>query len=234
MRLRLRRTPTVIALATAAFVATVQPAPADEVGTVPAAEAAAQLRLGMPANMTPAAAETALGKLTVRAAGSMDGYDRDEFPHWLDASDHGWPKEPNDACDARNASLYRDGEDVTMSDSCTKLKGTWADPYSAKTFDATGDIDIDHVVPLAAAWRSGADAWTKDRRTAYANDPLVLVSSWDSLNQQKSDQGPDEWKPPLKASHCNYAVRWTFTKDKYALTVTTGEKSALTSMLATC
>lgn len=234
MRLRSRRTPTVIALAAAAAIAGAHPAAADEVGTVPADEAAAQLRLGMPDDMTPSAAKTALGELTVHEEGSMDGYDRDEFPHWLDASDHGWPTEPNDACNARNASLYRDGEDVTMSDSCTKLEGKWADPYSAKTFDATGDIDIDHVVPLAAAWRSGADAWTKDRRTEYANDPLVLVSSWDSLNQEKSDQGPDEWKPPLTESHCNYAVRWTFTKDKYDLTVTTQEKSALTGMLETC
>lgn len=234
MHLPTRRTPAIVALATAAFIAGAQPAPADEVGTAPADEAAAQLRLGMPDDMTPEAAKTTLSNLTVGEEGSMDGYDRDKFPHWRDASDNGWPKEPNDDCDTRNAALHRDGEGVTMSDSCTRLEGVWVDPYSAKKFDATGDIDIDHVVPLAAAWRSGAEAWDTDQRTAFANDPLVAVSSWDTLNQEKSDDGPADWKPPLEESHCNYGVRWTFVKDKYELTITTDEKSALTTMLETC
>ncbi|WP_018155892.1 GmrSD restriction endonuclease domain-containing protein [Demetria terragena] len=89
-------------------------------------------------------------------------------------------------------------------------------------------------MPLANAWRSGADSWSTDERETYANDPLVLVSSDDSLNQAKGDDGPEDWQPPLEESHCNYAVRWTLTKDKYELNVTSTEKTALTSMLKTC
>lgn len=234
MHLTRSRTSVALALAAAAALAAAQPATAGEVGSVPAAEAADQLKLGMSSDMTPSAATSTLDDLEVAPEGSMDGYDRDEFPHWRDASSNGWPVEPNDKCDARNAALYRDGTDVTMSDTCTKLEGTWIDPYSAKVYDATSDIDIDHMVPLANAWRSGADSWSTDTRTAYANDPLVILSSKDSLNQAKGDKGPEAWKPPLEESHCLYAVRWIFVKDKYDLSVNSSEKSSLTSMLETC
>ncbi|YAL81797.1 HNH endonuclease family protein [Dermacoccaceae bacterium W4C1] len=233
MTVRYARLTTVVLTAVLSGVVAPQ-AEADEIGTVSQATAAAQLKLGLDASMTPSAAPAELADLKVADAGSMTGYDRDEFPHWNDASNNGWPVEPSNSCDSRNAALYRDGEDVTMSATCTNLKGTWVDPYSAKKFDATSDIDIDHVVPLANAWRSGADEWTKAERTAYANDPLVLVSSWDSANQSKSDQGPEEWKPESEGSWCLYATRWTFTKGKYGLSVTDEEKTALNSMLQTC
>ncbi|WP_018155881.1 hypothetical protein [Demetria terragena] len=148
MHLTIRRTTMGATLVSAAMLVSIQPVSAAEIGTVPASEAAAQLRLGMSSDMTPAAAEDALGSLTVKT-GSSDGYDRELFPHWRDASSHGWPEEPNNSCDARGAALYRDGENVTSSSSCTNLKGTWVDPYSAKKYDAASDIDIDHAVSVA-------------------------------------------------------------------------------------
>ncbi|WP_188838025.1 HNH endonuclease family protein [Flexivirga endophytica] len=208
------------------------PADASEVGHVSGTVAAAQLKLGM--SGTSADAKADLPTLTVKAKGSMDGYSRDLFPHWRDASTWGWPVEPNNACNARNAALYRDGENVTMSSTCTSLQGTWVDPYGAGKYDEASDIDIDHVVPLGDAYATGAAAWDTTKRTQYANDPLVLVSSDDSLNQSKGDDDPSEWKPPNSASFCLYATRWVLIKDKYGLWVTSSEKSALNSMLATC
>jgi hypothetical protein len=35
----------------------------------------------------------------------------------------------------------------------------------------SNSVDIDHVVPLAEAWRSGASDWDDDRRGDFANDP---------------------------------------------------------------
>lgn len=232
----LRRTLTAVtaALITALVVLPSSPASADEIGTVSPTTAANKLKLGMTSSMTPSAATSKLGDLTVKAAGTMTGYSREAFPHWRDASSNGWPVEPNNACNARNAALYRDGANVEMSSTCTSLTGTWVDPYSAKKFDAAADIDIDHMVPLANAWRSGAASWTTATRTKFANDPLVLVSVQDSLNQSKGDKGPEAWKPPLAQSHCLYAVRWIFVKDTYDMTITSAEKTAPTSMLGTC
>ncbi|MFD9465036.1 DUF1524 domain-containing protein [Streptomyces sp. NPDC060027] len=63
---------------------------------------------------------------------------------------------------------------------------------------------IDHMVPLAEAWRSGADTWTADQRKAfgdYPKDPQLLITS-ESSNSSKSDSGPADWKPTNRAFWC--------------------------------
>lgn len=224
--------PLALSLSAATLIVTAAPSSADQVGTVPGATAAQQLGNGI--GGTSGQAVDDLSGLTVKAKGSMTGYDRDLFPHWRDASTWGWPVEPNDDCDSRSAALYRDGEDVGMSSTCTKLTGTWVDPYGGGKYDAASDIDIDHVVPLGNAWATGAADWDEDERTAYANDPEVIVSADDSLNQSKSDQDPSEWVPPNEDAACLYATRWVLVKDKYDLWVTSAEKTKLSSMLETC
>ena len=49
-----------------------------------------------------------------------------------------------------------------------------------------------------------------------------------------SDKAPDQWKPPLVAFWCTYATDWIVVKHYYGLTVTQGEKTALTDMLRRC
>lgn len=220
-----------------------EPLPPQKSSAAPAAAAAApidvqaanKLLVGFTTAETgTGAAKTSLAKLTVVPAGPMKGYSRTLFPHWRDASIWGWPTAPNDRCTARNAALYRDGAGVTMSSTCTRLAGRWLDPYTAVWFTKTSDIDIDHIVPLAEAWRSGAAKWTLKQRTAYANSPLVLVSVEDNANQSKSDQDPAGWRPANKASWCLYAKRWIAVKTKFRLTVDSAEKKALSSMLSSC
>ncbi|WUI03905.1 HNH endonuclease family protein [Spirillospora sp. NBC_00431] len=48
--------------------------------------------------------------------------------------------------------------------------GSWYSPYDGITETLASEIDIDHIVPLAEAWRSGANTWTTSRRQAFAND----------------------------------------------------------------
>lgn len=209
-------------------------AQAAQVGTVSNAAAAAKLSRSITPVTTKADAQAKLAGLRVAADASMTGYSRTLFPHWRDASAWGWPVAPNNSCNARNAALYYDGDSVGMSSTCTNLTGTWVDPYSARVFNSASDIDIDHIVPLAEAWRSGAKPWTKEKKTQFANDPLVLVSAWDSLNSAKGDKDPAAWVPPNTAAHCNYAKRWVMVKAKYGLTLGQAEKTKLGSMLGTC
>lgn len=56
----------------------------------------------------------------------------------------------------------------------------------------------------------------------------------DNVNQSKGDKSPDQWKPPLASFYCVYARSWVSVKSTYSLTITSAEKSALTSMLNTC
>ena len=175
----------------------------------------------------------ALKGLEVAPPGSMAGYDREDFPHWSDAQEFGWDVSDS-ACDVREAALIRDGEDVVVGEGCDVESGRWLDPYTKRTYTVPLDIDIDHLVPLANAYRSGASEWDGAERERYANDPDNLLSVEDNANQEKGDKGPEAWKPPNRAIWCSYARRWIGVKSDYALTVSPQEKAALREMLATC
>ncbi|KAL1634805.1 hypothetical protein SLS58_010548 [Diplodia intermedia] len=179
---------------------------------------------GIPALST---ARTQLSGLTVAAKGSSTGYSRDEFNHWITISG---------SCNTRETVLKRDGTDVVTSSACAATSGSWFSPYDGETWTAASDVDIDHMVPLSEAWKSGASSWTAARREDFAND-LDNPQLWavtDNVNQSKGDSSPDAWKPPLASFYCTYAKAWIKVKSVYSLTITSAEKSALTDMLDTC
>jgi hypothetical protein len=167
-----------------------------------------------------------LDELKVTKAGSMRGYSRDKFPHWRDTGEN---------CDVRDAVLTREGKKVKTS-GCNVVAGTWRSLYDGRTLDSPTKVDIDHVVPLANAWRSGASAWTTERREDFANDldqPQLLAVSQTS-NRAKGDQDPSTWKPSVTSTWCEYAEDWVAVKSYWELTVTTLEKSELKKMLKEC
>ncbi|HZG04150.1 MAG TPA: HNH endonuclease family protein [Streptomyces sp.] len=195
---------------------------------------AALLLLNAPAAQaappTPPSASTALSylnALSVRAEGSSDGYSRDKFPHWITVSG---------ACNTREVVLKRDGSNVVQDGSCAATSGSWYSPYDGATWYAASDVDIDHVVPLAEAWRSGASGWTTARRQAFANDldTAQLIAVTDDVNQAKGDKDPAEWMPPRTTYHCTYARMWVWVKHSYGLSVDSAEKSRLSSVLSGC
>lgn len=173
-----------------------------------------------------AKADQRLGALTVAAPGSMSGYSRERFTHWISSN-------VGPDCDTRDAILLRDGTGTAMGRNCA-ISGTWVDPYTGTTSTTARDFDIDHVVPLAAAWRAGANTWTDAKREQYANDKLVLLTTGSGPNREKGDRTADQWKPANQSDWCSYAVRTVEIKDVYHLTVTGSEKSALSGMLDTC
>lgn len=188
------------------------------------------------APVPPAEAGQKLLALAVQPAGSeaMAGYSRDLFPHWAsDGTAFGW-EEPDGSCDVRDDALIRDGQDVQIDEDCSFVSGSWIGPYTGATLTDSSDVDIDHVVPLANAWRSGASDWNTVDREAYANDPGVLLSTDDGTNQEKGDKGPEAWKPPNQSYWCEYARRWIGIKTTWRLRVTDPEKAALKEMLSTC
>ncbi|MEK8171524.1 hypothetical protein NKH77_25220 [Streptomyces sp. M19] len=80
------------------------------------------------------------------AHGSMSGYSRDKFPHWASQGHN---------CDTREKVLERGGTDVKQDEECRAVSGRWVSVYDDKSFTDAADLDIDHTVPLANAWRSG-------------------------------------------------------------------------------
>ncbi len=117
------------------------------------------------------------------------------------------------------------------------ISGRWLSIYDGVEVSDPSELDVDHLVPLAEAWRSGAHAWETDRRAAFANDlsyPDHLIAVTGATNRSKSDSPPNEWRPPLRSTWCRYATAWVTVKTTWSLTVTTAERDALGQMLDTC
>ncbi|WLQ53871.1 HNH endonuclease family protein (plasmid) [Streptomyces poriferorum] len=158
------------------------------------------------------------------------GYERDSFHHWID--------EDKDSCSTRNEVLL--DEAVTKPEQgarCALTGGEWLSYYDEETVTAAGKLDIDHMVPLAEAWDSGASNWNAGRREQYANDlgstrSLVAVTA--KTNRSKSDKDPAQWLPPASSAKCTYASDWTATKLRWKLTADTAEKAALIELATAC
>lgn len=162
------------------------------------------------------------------ASESRTGYSRSLFPHWIDAD--------SDGCSTRNEVLISEADDpVTVGSSCSLSGGRWFSYYDRVSWTDTADIDIDHMVPLAEAWDSGAGTWTTATRQAYANDlgdSRSLVGVTDSVNQAKGDRDPAEWLPTY--DKCRYLREFVAVKHRWRLTVDAAEKSAMSSLAAGC
>lgn len=207
--------------------------PLRRVTTALALSLGAVFSLTLPASATPpgipspAEAAGMLAELTIAPEGSQSQYSRAKFPHWTTVSG---------TCNTREWVLRRDGVAVQTGPDCAPTSGSWPSPYDGATWSDASDVDIDHVVPLAEAWRSGASEWTQPQRQSFANDlnGPQLIAVTDNVNQAKSDQSPDQWKPPLMSYWCSYASMWTDIKHTWKLTATSAELVALHDMLNTC
>jgi hypothetical protein len=189
---------------------------------------------------TGAEARTQLRALRVAPRRPPVGYSRDAFgTAWLDTDGNG--------CNQRDDVLLRDAAPGTAryarQGGCDHdvLAGTWVDPYTGRTLAFTDlkdrrqaeAIQIDHLVPLAEAWASGAARWDPGRRTQFANDLAELLAVDGPTNAAKGDDDPAAWRP-RQAFQCTYATRWIGTKSRWQLTADRPEKRALREMLGYC
>ena len=193
-------------------------------GTVAVSGSASATPPNIPSEST---ARSELAALRVAADGSSSGYSRDMFPHWITISG---------TCNTRETVLKRDGSNVVTDSSCAATSGSWYSPYDGATWSAASDVDIDHMVPLADAWRTGASSWTTAQRQAFANDLSYpqLIAVTDNVNQSKGDQSPATWKPSRTAYWCTYAKMWIHVKYRYSLTINSTEEDELYRMLSYC
>ncbi|WP_367139587.1 HNH endonuclease family protein [Saccharothrix sp. HUAS TT1] len=169
-----------------------------------------------------------LAALVIADDRPMTGYRREKFGD-------GWNSGP-DGCDTRETVLVNQGRDVVRDPAtCKVTAGTWHSRYDDVTVTDPRELDIDHVVPLAEAWRTGAADWTPELREHFANDHTIeLVPATRKTNRAKGDQAPPEWLPPAAGNHCRYAINWIGVKSGYGLTASSGEVTALAAMLDTC
>ncbi|MBT2529932.1 HNH endonuclease [Streptomyces sp. ISL-99] len=165
------------------------------------------------------------------AAESRDGYQRNSFKHWNAGK-------LDDGCNARAEVLIAEAiEAPTVGERCSLTGGVWHSYYDGQHVTAASALDVDHMVPLAEAWDSGAWQWTAVRREAYANDldaerSLVAVTA--RSNRAKADKDPAQWLPPAAEVHCQYAADWVATKLRWGLTLDAPEHDALQLLVEGC
>ncbi|RLV51243.1 HNH endonuclease [Nocardioides mangrovicus] len=188
----------------------------------PAAHAAARADSSYSASLS-----TAISHIPV-AAEDRTGYERTKFTIWVDADGNG--------CDTRDEVLIAEATQApTVGSSCSLNGGEWYSSYDGVTTTDASDFDIDHLVPLAEAWDSGASAWTAQHREDYANDlgddrTLAAVSA--SSNRSKGDRDPAEWLPA--DDDCAYVEHWVAVKIRWGLTQDSAEKAAISDQAASC
>ncbi|MGW0121883.1 HNH endonuclease family protein [Streptomyces sp. NPDC003327] len=173
----------------------------------------------------------AVGQIAV-AEESRTGYTRDKFRHWNTGLD------PADGCNTRAEVLLAEATEApAVAAGCKLTGGAWVSYYDGQTVLDPAKLDIDHMVPLAEAWDSGASAWDAKRREAYANDQdaaASLVAVTARTNRSKADQDPREWMPPLPDSHCRYVSEWVATKLRWGLSADQAEADALSVYAEAC
>ena len=159
---------------------------------------------------------------------SRSSYNRSFFDHWIDAD--------KDCLNTRHEVLKRDSR-VPTRGRCMITFGSWVSWVDGKKFTNPRSMDIDHLVPLAEAWSSGASAWTSSQRRAFAND---LGYKWSlqaitlSVNRSKGDSDVAEWLP-RSSLQCAYVQRWMAVKYRWSLTVDYLEGLAIEDVLdGTC
>ena len=158
-------------------------------------------------------------------------YDRDKFSHWSDFD--------GDGCDTRDEVLLTETTQPrrtrAVGSSCSIQGGRWRSWYDADTTRDSSSFDVDHMVPLAEAWDSGANGWSPARREAFANDQgdgpsLVAVSA--SSNRSKSDRDPSEWLPGLEV--CRYERAWVAVELRWDLAADPSEVRELLHRVGSC
>ena len=162
----------------------------------------------------------------------LPDYDRDDWRHWTD--------EDRDCQNTRHEVLIEESRtpvEYKTNDDCKVEAGEWYGAYTGMVVTDPTQLDIDHLVPLANAHKSGGWAWSSERKRSYANsldDPGHLIAVTASANRMKGAKGPEDWLPPNEAYRCQYALDWINVKRTWDLTATPAEANALQDLLATC
>ena len=193
-----------------------------------AAAACGNLDRMLPPEPTPIAIDLTIAEVP----DTLPPYDRDDWRHWTD--------DDSDCQDTRQEVLVAESaSQVEFHDDrrCRVEAGHWFDPYTRRVHTDPAGLDIDHLVPLANAHRSGGWAWSAEHKRRFANslrDAHHLIAVTAAANRAKGDRGPEGWRPPDRSYWCRYAKAWAGVKQSWGLTVTAAEAEALREMLETC
>ena len=137
---------------------------------------------------------TTLTIMVAEVPDDIPEYDRSEWKHWTD--------EDKDCQDTRQEVLIQESLEPVAFDTdrkCRVIAGKWWAPHLGHHLGNPSHIDVDHVVPLQNAHKSGGWRWDAATKESYANfleDDAHLMAISARHNRSKGSRGPEEWAPP--------------------------------------
>jgi len=164
---------------------------------------------------------TQLESLRIEPEYEATPYDRSEFPHWDD--------EDGDGMNTRLEILSL--EKVGNVGWYSRWDGEW---YAGEGGLSAPRFDIDHIVSLKEAWRSGADEWSASDKDRFADDMLNLTAVTASSNRSKGAKDASEWLPPIPSGQCYLSIRVIQVKTKWSLSIDQDEHTALKELTESC
>lgn len=212
------------------------------------------LPTAVPAQINP---DAAAQNIAERDEALRPDYKRSDWGRWLSTGERGL-----NGCrfDTRHSQLrdagIRSPKTFVMSDekgkSCRVRSITITDAYTGIPYTGSArKVDVEEVVPMAEAHRSGGWKWTADEKQAFHNDPLNHVLVHESVNSSKSDRDPGgqrfgkkngvqviiqgkPWLPPDREAKCRFGVTWLTVKAKYRLAMDAAEVGGIVKAVAAC
>ena len=164
---------------------------------------------------------TQLGSLRIEPEYEATPYDRSEFPHWDD--------EDGDGMNTRLEILSL--EKVGNVGWYSRWDGEW---YAGEGGLSAPRFDIDHIVSLKEAWRSGAGEWSTSDKDTFADDMLNLTAVTASSNRSKGAKDASEWLPSEASGKCYLLIRVIQVKTKWSLSIDQDEYTALKELTESC
>lgn len=173
----------------------------------------------VPGTTPPPLSSSLAGVMELPQRHTVLGYEREQFGS-------GWARAPvpHAFCEVRDLIMAAN-VDAELGPDC-QVQGSMTDPYSGRELmiGMGGDpVELDHVLPLSAAWSLGAHAWTPQQRREFANDPTNLVLTSREANQKKSDLLPSDWLPENRGARCWYVRTLARVAAQYNLPLPTAD-----------
>ena len=127
------------------------------------------------------------------------------------------------------AGCLRAGHDPSLDVGWVRAHGKIA-PYTCRTFEGVGEVDIEHIVSWAEARRSGLSCAAAG---VFLNDRLNVTVAYPRLNRhEKRDKDIADWVP--EENICWFAQRVGSIKAKYGLRMDDRERATLEALLSGC
>jgi hypothetical protein len=160
-------------------------------------------------------------------------YDRsNDYPTWQD-----WD---GDCQNNRHEVLQSEHIDndsnhplVLSADGCFVNTGKWYDPYDDRFYFSSSEVQIDHVVALFEAHKSGAWSFPASRKVKFANNidyEDLLIAVGGSSNASKGSSDPSQWMPENKSYKCDYLKKWLAIKSEFRLSIDSQERDAISEI----